>query len=84
MRINVEKYGRVRRDTDENMIMRIGFSSCITRATETHSECSNIIPYYSNNGYTNAPRCYVIGTLPLALNFNSQDKYCNNNRQFKS
>ena len=42
-RNNVEKYGTIRRDTDENMIMRMRFSSCITRATETQSECSNII-----------------------------------------
>jgi hypothetical protein len=39
----MEKYGRVRRDEDENIILRMRFSSCMTRATETHSECSNII-----------------------------------------
>jgi hypothetical protein len=34
----VEKYGRARQATDDNMIRRMRFACWITKATDTHSE----------------------------------------------
>jgi hypothetical protein len=34
----VEKYGRARQATDDNMIHRMRFACRITKATDTHSE----------------------------------------------
>jgi hypothetical protein len=35
---NVEKYGTARQATDDNIIRRMRFACCITKATDTHSE----------------------------------------------
>jgi hypothetical protein len=35
---NVEKYGRARQATDDNIIRRMRFACWITKATDTHSE----------------------------------------------
>ena len=40
-------------------------SSWITRATYTHSEYVIILLLQGNNGYANAPQCYLIYTLPV-------------------
>jgi hypothetical protein len=34
----VEKYGRARQDTDDNIIRRMRFACWISKATDTHSE----------------------------------------------
>jgi hypothetical protein len=34
----VEKYGRARQTTDDNIIRRMRFAYWITKATDTHSE----------------------------------------------
>jgi hypothetical protein len=34
----VEKYGRARQDTDDNIIQRMRFACWVTKATDTHSE----------------------------------------------
>jgi hypothetical protein len=34
----VEKYGRTRESTDDNIIRRMRFACWITKATDTHSE----------------------------------------------
>ena len=38
LRDNVEKYGRARQATDDDMIRRMRFACWITKATDTHSE----------------------------------------------
>jgi hypothetical protein len=38
------------------------FACWVTKATETHSEYV-ILPFHGNNGYANAPQCYVIPIL---------------------
>jgi hypothetical protein len=35
---NVEKYGTARQATDDNIIWRMRFACCITKATDTHSQ----------------------------------------------
>jgi hypothetical protein len=45
MRDNVEKYGRVRQATDDNIILRMRFASWITKATDTHSEYVTLIAF---------------------------------------
>jgi hypothetical protein len=35
----VGKYGTARQATDDNIIRRMRFACCITKATDTHSEC---------------------------------------------
>jgi hypothetical protein len=37
--VYVEKYGRARQATDDNIIRRMRFACWITKATNTHSEC---------------------------------------------
>ena len=49
--------------TDENVIQRMRFACCITKATDTHSEYV-ILLFHSNNGDANVPHCYVTRTLP--------------------
>jgi hypothetical protein len=42
---NVEKYGRARQTTDDNIIRRMRFASWITKATDTHSEYVILIAF---------------------------------------
>ena len=49
--------------TDENVIQRMRFACCITKATDTHSEYV-ILLFHSNNGDANVPHCYITRTLP--------------------
>jgi len=39
----------------------------IPKATNTHSEYVILIAFPRNNGYANAPQCYVIRTLHVLL-----------------
>jgi hypothetical protein len=38
LRDNVEKYGRTRQATDDNIARCVPFACCITKATDTHSQ----------------------------------------------
>ena len=49
----MEEYGRARQARDDNIIRRVRFACQIVKSTDIH------------NGYTNAPQCYVICTLPV-------------------
>jgi hypothetical protein len=42
---NVEKYGRARQATDDNIIQRMRFACCITKATNTHWEYVILIDF---------------------------------------
>jgi len=44
------------------------FACWITKATYTHSEYA-ILLQHGNNGYANAPQCYVHSAFPLLLSF---------------
>jgi hypothetical protein len=39
----VEKYGRARQATDDNIIRRMRFACCITKATHTHTHSEYVI-----------------------------------------
>jgi len=41
----MEKYGRSRQDTDNNIIWRMRIAYCINRATSTHSEYVMLIAF---------------------------------------
>ena len=41
----MEKFGRARRATDDIIIRRMRFGCCITKATNTHSECVTLIAF---------------------------------------
>jgi len=43
--------------------MRI--ACCVTKATNTHSKYVKRIAFHGNNDYTQAPRSYVIGEVPV-------------------
>jgi len=45
--------------TDDNKIRRIRFAFWSTNATITHSEHETLQFFHGNNGYANAPECYV-------------------------
>jgi hypothetical protein len=42
---NVEKYGRDRQATDDNIIQHMHFACWITKATNTHSECVMLLAF---------------------------------------
>ena len=46
-------------------IQRMRFERWITKATDTHSEYETLTAFNDDNGYANAPQCYVIHTLPV-------------------
>jgi hypothetical protein len=48
-------------------ICRMRFVRRIPKAINTHSEYV-ILLFHNNNGYTNAPQCYVVRTLPVLFN----------------
>jgi hypothetical protein len=54
---NVEKFGRARNDTDENLTVRMRFECCIPKATDTQPEYETIklLLFQGNSGYANAP-----------------------------
>jgi len=45
LRDNVEKFGRARQDTDDNIVRRMRVASCITKATDTHSEYVRLVAF---------------------------------------
>jgi hypothetical protein len=45
LRDNVEKYGRARQATDDNITRRMRFACWITKATNTHSEYVILIAF---------------------------------------
>jgi len=64
----VEKYGRVRQATDDNIIWHINFAYKITKATNTHSEYVMLIAFPWKNWLCVNVTC--ICTLPvLVVNF---------------
>jgi hypothetical protein len=60
---NVEKYGKARQATDDNIIRRMRIACWITKATVTQSEYVIFLFFHGNNGYENALQYYVIDTL---------------------
>jgi len=51
----------------KNILERAGHFACrISKSTDTHSEYVILIAFHYNNGYTNAPLCYVIRALPVS------------------
>jgi hypothetical protein len=66
---NVEKYGRGRQATDDNILRCMRFACWVTAArththTHTHRICNTFF-FHGNNGHANAPQCNVIRTLPV-------------------
>ena len=57
-----KKYYRSWQGTDQ--IRRVRMAYWVSRATNTHSEYVVLVTFHRKNGYTNAPQCYVIRTLP--------------------
>jgi len=53
---NVEKIGRARHDTDENMTVRKRFECWIPKATDTQPEYekNKLLLFQGNSGYANA------------------------------
>jgi hypothetical protein len=47
---------------------RMRIACRITRATDAHSEYLITVFFHCNSGCTNAPRCYVMRTLPILFN----------------
>jgi hypothetical protein len=47
----VEKYGRDRQATDDNIKLRMRFECWITKATDTHSEYVTLIAVHNCNRY---------------------------------
>jgi hypothetical protein len=55
----VEKYGRFGQATADNIIRHMRFACWIIKATSTHSEYVVLLHLHCNDGYANAPQCYI-------------------------
>ena len=66
----VGKYCTARQATDDNIIWRLRFTCCITKATDTHTECVILLLFHSNKGYAEVSDCYVVRLLPVLFNIN--------------
>ena len=51
----------------QTIIQCMHIASWIPKATHTHSQYVILIIFYCNNGCTNTPQCYIIGTLSVLL-----------------
>jgi len=61
----VEKYGTPRHATCRNTIRRMRIE-CWMRRLKTHTQnMQYLFLFHCNNGYANAPQCYVIRTLTV-------------------
>jgi hypothetical protein len=58
---------RVESDRPQMKIWRTRFACWITKAIDTYSEYVILLLVHGNNGYANAPRCYVIRISTLLL-----------------
>jgi len=57
---DVQKYCRAGQTTDGNTIWRMRFEYWISKVTGTHTQnMQHLLLPHSNNGYANAPLCYV-------------------------
>jgi hypothetical protein len=52
---NVEKYGKARPATGDNIIRHVLFACKITKAANTHSEYVILFIFHGDSGYENAP-----------------------------
>jgi hypothetical protein len=67
---HVEKYGRPRQVSDDNTVRRMRSACWIHKSTHTHTHThwKHFLIFHGNNGYANAPRCYVfIHSLPFSF-----------------
>jgi hypothetical protein len=74
---SVEKYGTTRQATGDNIVRRMRFAFRITKATDTYSEYVALIAFQRQNGYANAPQCYVIVNCFPCFNIVSWDSQRN-------
>ena len=63
----MEKSGRAREVTGDNITWRMRVACRITKATDTRKICNVLIDFPGQRGYANVPQCYVTHTLPLLL-----------------
>jgi hypothetical protein len=62
----VEKHGRARQTTDDNVTRRMRFTCCTTKAIDTHSEYVLVLAFFTITMLLRT-RLYItfIGTLPV-------------------
>jgi hypothetical protein len=63
LRDNVEKFGKARQSTNDNIIRRMRYVRCTSTATDTRSGYVILIAFPRQSSYTKAPTCYVIRRL---------------------
>ena len=66
---NVEKYGRAGQATFDKAPARC---MLIPTARNTHSKYVHLLLFHYSNGWTNAPKCYVVRTLPVLFIIQTQ------------
>jgi len=60
---HVQKYGKARQTTDDNIIRSRRFACWINKATDTHSECVIPMAFRSNNGFANVTLIHILPVL---------------------
>jgi len=65
-------------DRSQTTIWRMNIVCWISKATDTLSEYVRVVlnASHGNNGYTNAPHCYVIRKLPVLLTYEDVSGCC--------
>jgi hypothetical protein len=79
LRDNVEKYGRTWQTTHYNIMLRMRFACWITKATDKHSEYVILLLFHGNNGYANAPQCYVYMRVYISCLVEAYYCWCESN-----
>ena len=67
----MEKSGRAREATDDNITRRMRFACRISKATNIPSKSVILIAFPQQDVYPNAPQFYVILTLHLSFLYSS-------------
>jgi hypothetical protein len=70
----VEKYGTAGQATGDNIIRRMHVACWVTKATDTLSEYVILLLLHGNNGYTNAPQCYVYKFIACLVTIQNNNK----------
>jgi len=60
-----KKYSTASQATEDNIIRRMSVACWITTSTKNTQNMQYLLHFHGNNGYANAPECYIIRTLRI-------------------
>jgi len=73
----VDKYGTAGQEKDENIILRLRFACCISKAVHTHTQNMQYLwIFHGKKGYAKTPQSSCIIILPALLTLQLEDTKC--------